>query len=337
MTPGFDRDHRLDARGGAGCRHELSWFGNGFEVHHDRPRGRISGKKVEPIASVHIGHVAERNDVGEADIVFAGPVYERGGDGAGLGQQRDVAGLSCHMGETRIQPQRRDHQADRIGADDPEEMRTRGIEHCLAKSVLNRQPCGDDDAGTTALFAEFIDNLRDDCRWRHDNGEVRRLGERSRVGVAWQTADLPVFGIDRPNSPLESAFDDIVDDDASNGAFTGGSADDRQRTRPHRKVEISAAHRVPLSSRCNAAVQGVTYARKPVSPPVNCPVGTWAQVSTLSSRSHRARRHTNRRGCMSDRNDRASDAGVDRVLLFGDARELTLAENLNEIGCPPRW
>jgi hypothetical protein len=40
---------------------------------------------------------------------------------------------------------------------------------------------------------------------------------------------------------------------------------------------------------------------------------------------------------MSDRNDRASDAGVDRVLLFGNARELTLAENLNEIGCPPRW
>ena len=54
-------------------------------------------------ADIDIRHVAQRDDLREADIVVGRPVDQRCGDGAGLRQQRDVAGLGRHMRKSGIE------------------------------------------------------------------------------------------------------------------------------------------------------------------------------------------------------------------------------------------
>ena len=74
----------------------------------------VARQQVEPVADVDVGHVAERDDVGEADIVLRRPVDQRGGDGARLRQQGDVAGLRRHMREAGIEPEQAGSSGRRV-------------------------------------------------------------------------------------------------------------------------------------------------------------------------------------------------------------------------------
>jgi hypothetical protein len=56
--------------------------------------------------------------LGKADLIVGGPIDERRGDRARLGQQRNLTGLRIHVGETGIQFRWRQQHTNRIGSDD---------------------------------------------------------------------------------------------------------------------------------------------------------------------------------------------------------------------------
>ena len=242
VTTGLDRDHRLDARRGAGRRHELARIGDRFEIHRDGACLGIARQHVEPVGDVDIRHVAQRHDVAEAEIVLRRPVDQRRGDCAGLRQERDPALARGHMGEPGIEPDRRDHQSERVGADDAEHMRLGRVEHLLAQAVSLRQAGGDDHRGLPALLAQLRNDVGHRCRRRHDDRQVRRRGQVGRARVAFQSRNLAVFRIDRPDLALETGRDDVVHHHPAHRALANRRADHGQRTRSDHIFEISDRH-----------------------------------------------------------------------------------------------
>ena len=158
LPPRLDGDDRFDAGGCTRGGHEFARVGDGFEIHHDCAGLAFTGKHVEPVADVDVGHVAQRHDMREADIVVRSPVDQRCRNGAGLREQCNIAGLRCQVRKPCVELQWRNHQPERVGPDDPKQCRLRGVEHRLPQPVLTRQPGGDDDGGTRALLAEFADD-----------------------------------------------------------------------------------------------------------------------------------------------------------------------------------
>ena len=117
MTPGLDDDDRLDARGGAGRRHELAGIVDQLDVEQNGPRAAIDGEIVEQIAEIDIDLVAERDHRRESDRAFRGPFDQARGDGSGLRDQGEVAALRHARGKAGIELHRRNEDAEAVGAD----------------------------------------------------------------------------------------------------------------------------------------------------------------------------------------------------------------------------
>ena len=86
---------------------------------------------VEQVAEVDVGHVADRDQVGEADAAPRRPVEDAGHDRAGLGDEREPARRGGEMREGGVQAASRHHDAQAVGADDAQQMRSRRVEHGL--------------------------------------------------------------------------------------------------------------------------------------------------------------------------------------------------------------
>ncbi len=67
-------DDRLAARKRARRRHELARLGDVLDVEEDRVRLRVLAEIVDQVAEVYVEHVAERDDVREADLLRERPV-----------------------------------------------------------------------------------------------------------------------------------------------------------------------------------------------------------------------------------------------------------------------
>ena len=89
-----------------------------LDVEQDAAHLGFAGQVIQHIAEVDVAHVAQRDDVGEADAARRRPVEHRGDDGARLGDEGEMAGLGLDMGEAGVQADRRRHDAQAVGADD---------------------------------------------------------------------------------------------------------------------------------------------------------------------------------------------------------------------------
>ena len=58
---------------------------------------------VEQVAEIDIGHVADRDEMGEADAARRRPVEDAGHDRAGLGDEGEIARLGGEMGEGGVE------------------------------------------------------------------------------------------------------------------------------------------------------------------------------------------------------------------------------------------
>ena len=69
----LDHNDRLGARGAPGRRHELRRVGDRLHVEQDGAAVRVACQVVEQIAEIDVGHVAQRDDVREADVARRAP------------------------------------------------------------------------------------------------------------------------------------------------------------------------------------------------------------------------------------------------------------------------
>ncbi len=238
----LDGDHRLEARGRARRRHELARIGDRLEIHHDRACARVAGQHVEPVADIHIGHVAQRDDVGKTEMVFRRPVYQRGRDRARLRQKRDIAGPGRHMRKSGIEPGRRDHQPERVRPDDAEEIRAGRLEHGLAQAVFVRQPRGDDHSGARAPGTEIANDAGHGRRRRGDDAKVGNAGQIGDAGITTPPGDLVIFRIDRPDLALKTGVDDVLHHHPANRPFADRGAEDRKRFGMNGVLKIADGH-----------------------------------------------------------------------------------------------
>ena len=186
-APGLHDDHRLAARGGAPGGHELAPVPHRLHVQQDRLGVGVEGQPVEQVAEVDVGHVAEGGDAREADAARVRPVEHRGRDGAGLGDEGDLAGLRRHRREARVEAEARREEADAVGPEHAQQVGPRRVEQRLLElAAALRGVVGearaDHDRGPRAPRAELGDETGHARRGRGDHREVRRLGQARDVG-----------------------------------------------------------------------------------------------------------------------------------------------------------
>jgi hypothetical protein len=133
----------------------------------------------------------------------------------------------------------RDHEADRVRADDPEKIRPGRVEHGLPQPVLARQPGGDDHGCPAALGTQFRNDPRDGLGRRHYHPELRRAGQFAGIPIAAEAGNLAVFRIDGPDIALEAALDDILENHAADRALAQRSAENGNRSRAHCMFKVS--------------------------------------------------------------------------------------------------
>ena len=173
VAPGLEDDHRLEAGRRSRRRHELAGVGHRLDVQEDgRGRG-VQGQVVEQVAEVDVGHVADRDQVGEADVAGGGPVEDAREDGAGLGDEGELAGLGAEVGEGGVEAAARHHDAKAVRADDAQQVRPRRVEHRLAQGLA---------AGDGALAEAGGDDHRRLGAAGPERGDEPRHG----VGLAWR-------------------------------------------------------------------------------------------------------------------------------------------------------
>lgn len=185
----LDGQHRLVAGGGPRGRHELAAIRHRLQVQQDGVRARVAGQVVDHIAGIYIGAVAERDEMGEADLPRARPVQHGGGQGARLRHEGQCAGQRGGVREAGVQADARHHQPDAVGPEDAQQVGPRrlqhGLLHRLAVPVGGAAQAGrqHDRRPRTAP-----PQLRDQPRYRGgrsaDDGQLRRLRQRSEAGMA---------------------------------------------------------------------------------------------------------------------------------------------------------
>ena len=146
----LQHQHRFAPRRGARCRHEFAPVGDPLGIKQDRAGIRVGGEVVEHVAEIDIGHVAERDDMREADAARRRPVEHRGHHRARLADEGNVARRRREMREAGVEPDPRDHDADAVRTDETQQMRARGVERRLLQ-------------GASGL-AQFAESSRDDDR-----------------------------------------------------------------------------------------------------------------------------------------------------------------------------
>ena len=158
VAAGLDDDDRLHARGGAGRRHELARVVDGLEVEKDGARVAVGGEHVEHVGDVDIGHVAERDDGGEADLAVDRPVEHGGGERPRLRQEGELAGLRRDVGEAGVEADAGNEHAEAVRPEDAQHVRLGGVEHELAQPALAGEAGGQHHSGAGAALAELGDD-----------------------------------------------------------------------------------------------------------------------------------------------------------------------------------
>ena len=149
---GFDDNHRLRSSGASRRRHELRRVGDRFHVQQDGATLRVARQVVEQIAKIGVSHIAERDDVGKADVAAARPIYNARDQGSRLREEGDVAGQRRKR-ETGIQTDAGQHETNAIRSLNAKGVWAGRIQHRLFQLTANTS--GDDNCGACSFFSKL--------------------------------------------------------------------------------------------------------------------------------------------------------------------------------------
>ena len=91
MAAGLDRDHRLRARAAARRRHELRRLRNSFDIKENRPAHDLARQIVQHVAKIHVGGIADRDDMAKSQRLPPRPIEHRSRQRSRLRYERDIA------------------------------------------------------------------------------------------------------------------------------------------------------------------------------------------------------------------------------------------------------
>ena len=109
VAPAFDDDDRFQSCGPTRRRQKLRCVGDGFDVEQNGAARVVCREIIEHVAEVDVRHLAERHHVRKSDVAAGGPVNDRGDQGAGLGNEGQIAGKRRAMREAGVEADVRDH------------------------------------------------------------------------------------------------------------------------------------------------------------------------------------------------------------------------------------
>ena len=246
-APGLDHHHRLDARRGARCRHELARTAHRLDVQQDGVRVRIAGQVVQQVAEVHVGHITQRHQVREADPARLRPVDDRGHHRARLGDEGQPAGARRQVRKARVQMLSGHHQTHAVGSDDAQQMGLGGLQHGAAQGravgvVAVLETRRDDHGRLGAAGAQFRDQARHRLRRRGDHGQVRCQRQAGHVLVGQHALHRHVLRIDRHHRPVETGPKQVARQHGTDRARPGTGADQRHRFGFEQVIEVADGH-----------------------------------------------------------------------------------------------
>ena len=174
-----------------------------------------------------------------------------GHDRAGLGHERELAGLGGQMPERGVEAAARHHDPEAVGADDPQEMRPRRLEHRLlerlsALGAALAKACCDDDRRLGTPLAESGNDAGDRLRRRRHHGEIRRRRQARDVRMTWLAVDLRVLRIDQHDRAGKAPFAQVPLHDGPNRRRLIARANQRHRCRLEQAIQITHRHALIL-------------------------------------------------------------------------------------------
>src|SRR5262249_22792427 len=188
---------------------EFAHVADGLHVQDDAARGRVVAEVVDQVGEIDVDHGADADEAAEADVLLAGPVEDRGADGAALAEQGDVAGPGHGGGEAGVKIARRVEHAQAGRAEDAQPAAGQLAELPLPRAALGaqlREARGDDDGRLHPAVDAVLDGGGHGGRGRGDDGQVHDLGDVGQVGVAVDAVDGAAPGVDRVDDSAERVF-----------------------------------------------------------------------------------------------------------------------------------
>ena len=231
MVARLEQNDRFDTGGRAQGAHELAGMAHALDVQQDVAGLLVGNQIIEDFPEINIHCRPERNDRRDADLVHGGPVEHGGTHGAGLGDQRQIAGLGDDLGKGGVQRNARANDAQRFWPQNTDPEITRRIADApfvRRAAAAHTSRVGDDDQMVHAGLAALLDDQRNGARRGGDNRQINAAADLLDTRQASLPEDFTVLGIDRPKLALEAAGQNVLQDDMADGAGLFRGANDRQ-------------------------------------------------------------------------------------------------------------
>ncbi len=214
MTTGFHHNNRFHAGSGSGCGHEFSGICNCFNIQENCFCLRIIGKIIQHIPEIYVAHITQRYKMRKSDTAIGCPIQYRRNDCAGLGGKGKSSGQCLNMSKTCVEKNARNHQPQTVGTYNPQQIRTRCIQHLLAKAMpmltaALSETGGNHDCGSGSFFAQLSNQSRHSIRGRDNHRQIRGDRKTCNIRICPDSFNGLIFGIDRKNFSGKSRIDNI--------------------------------------------------------------------------------------------------------------------------------
>ena len=229
-----------EARGDAA---EVCGILDGLHVEKDLPDVFVPLPVFKRGLGVHVGLVADRNELREAEVEVAENVEDAPTERTGLGDEADVAALGQRFGKAGV------HAHGGMRVDDAETVRPHAA-HAVAADAFEKlglepgafsprflEACGDHAQALDALFVALVDRLKHEACVHDDDGKVHFAGNVEHRRIGGQAFDDAALRVDRIDGAGVAVFTQALHDVRADGVLLGGGADDRDRAGLHDLVE----------------------------------------------------------------------------------------------------
>gem|GEM_PF-5229095 len=244
---GLEHQDGLVAGAGPGRGHEPPGVGDGFDVEQDGAGGRVRAQVVETGGEIGIELVAQRDEVGEADIVGLGPVEDGGEQAVGLGDEGRATRAGRGLGQARVQAVAGHDEPEAAGSEQahptpPGRGQGVGGQGLLPPGLGAGQAGGEQDGAARPARAQAIEGLGHGFGLLADHGQVRRQRQVLDGFVGQHAVDGLELRGDGHDRPQELAREQVAHDDGAGVLGLVRGPDDGNGLWPEEGVEIGDAH-----------------------------------------------------------------------------------------------
>ena len=231
---GLEEDHRFAPRDLPGGAHEFLAVLDGLDIAEQHARVVVGADRFEERGLVHVGLVADADELAEADPLADRPVEDRRAERARLRHESDVARRGHAGGEGGVELLGRVDQAEAVRPDDAHAARVRELDDlaleigAFAAGLL--EAGGDDDQRRHFLRGAVARRLQAELRRDHQHRQVHFAGNLPDRRKTGQAQNLVRLGIDRVDPAGIAVLDQVVKHVVADLAFLARRADDRHGT-----------------------------------------------------------------------------------------------------------